>query len=202
MSEEEKVTCESEETKKTQSEETVEEKIEEIQTDETTETHGEEVKEEQTGEEQTVEETKKENKEETKEDLQDKYLRLMAEYQNYRNRTTKEKSDIYAHANEKMALDVLEVIDNFERAMEQKPEGDKFAEGIELILKQLSQVLEKNNVTVIDAMGKDFDPNFHNAVMTEEVEGAKPGTVTKVFQKGYLLNSKVIRAAMVAVAKE
>lgn len=175
MSEEEKVTCESEET--------VEEQIEENQTEETTETHGEEEKKE--------------------DDLQDKYLRLMAEYQNFRTRTAKEKSDIYAHANEKMALDVLEVIDNFERAMTQKPEGDKFAEGIELILKQLLSVLEKNNVTVIEAEGKEFDPNFHNAVMTEEAgEDVKPGTVTQVLQKGYLLNNKVIRAAMVAVAKE
>jgi len=184
MSEEEKVTCESQTSKEqTQTEETVEEKIEENQPEETTETHGEEEKKE--------------------DDLQDKYLRLMAEYQNFRNRTAKEKSDIYAHANEKMALELLEVIDNFERAMEQRPEGDKFAEGIELILKQLQSVLEKNGVTVIDAEGKEFDPNFHNAVMTEDApEGVKPGTVTKVFQRGYLLNSKVIRAAMVAVSKE
>ena len=193
MSEEEKVTCESE-TKEEQvtgeTEETLEEKIEQEETVETTDSHGEE----------KAEETPEENKED---DIQDKYLRLMAEYQNFRNRTAKEKADIYAHANEKIALDVLEVIDNFERAMAQKPEGDKFAEGIELILKQLQAVLDKNGVTEIEAVGKDFDPNFHNAVTTEDApEGTKPGTVTKVFQKGYVLNNKVIRAAMVAVAKE
>lgn len=187
MSEEEKVTCESETKEEQVTDETVEEKIEQEETVETTDSHGEEEKAEETKED----------------DIQDKYLRLMAEYQNFRNRTAKEKADIYAHANEKMALDVLEVIDNFERAMAQKPEGDKFAEGIELILKQLQAVLDKNGVTEIEAVGKDFDPNIHNAVTTEEApEGTKPGTVTKVFQKGYVLNSKVIRAAMVAVAKE
>lgn len=192
MSEEEKVTCESETKEEQVTEETTEEKIEQEETVETTDTHGDQ-EEKDLGEG----EDKKED------DLQDKYLRLMAEYQNFRNRTAKEKADIYAHANEKMALDVLEVIDNFERAMTQKPEDDKFAEGIELILKQLQGVLEKNGVKEIEALGKEFDPNFHNAVITEDApEGINPGCVTKVFQKGYILNSKVIRAAMVAVAKE
>lgn len=135
------------------------------------------------------------------EDWQDKYTRLYAEFQNFRRRTDKEKSDIYAFANEKFAMGLLEVVDNFERAMEHGSEADpKFAEGMQLILKQLQGVLEKNNVEEIEALDKPFDPNYHNAVMTEAAE-AESGTVTKVLQKGYMLNKKVIRPSMVAVAQ-
>ena len=139
---------------------------------------------------------------EPEEDWQDKYTRLYAEFQNFRRRTEKEKSDIYAFANEKFAMGLLEVIDNFERAMEHGSEADpKFAEGMQLILKQLQSVLEKNNVEEIEALDKPFDPNYHNAVMTEASETAESGTVTKVLQKGYMLNKKVIRPSMVAVAQ-
>ena len=136
------------------------------------------------------------------EDLQTKYLRLAADFQNFKRRVEKEKADIYSYGNEKFAVDILDVIDNFERAMAAAPADDKFAEGIELILKQLTGVLNKNGVTEIEAMGKEFDPNFHNAVMTEAAgEGTEPGTITKVLQKGYILNNKVIRPSMVAVAQ-
>lgn len=182
MSEEEKVVQESEEQKPEETKEAEETKEEEkAEKPEEVETHGEEEK---------------------ADDLNDKYLRLMAEYQNFRTRTAKEKTDIYAHANEEFACGLLDVIDNFERAMDAKPENDKFAEGMELILKQLMAVLEKNNVKEIEALGKPFDPNFHNAVMTEDAEGTESGTVVKVLQKGYVLNSKVIRPAMVSVANQ
>ena len=131
----------------------------------------------------------------------EKYARLFAEFQNYKRRTEKEKSDLYAYAGEKFATDLLEVVDNFERAMDAKPEGDKFAEGLEMILTQLKGVLAKNHVEEIDALGKPFDPNLHNAVMTEAAEGTESGIVTKVFQKGDTLNNKVIRHAMVAVSQ-
>ena len=131
----------------------------------------------------------------------ERYSRLFAEFQNYKRRTEKEKSDLYAYAGEKFAKGLLEVIDNFERAMDAKPEGDKFADGMELILVQLKGVLEKNNVEEIKALGEPFDPNFHNAVMTEAVEGTESGMVTRVMQKGYKLNGKVIRPAMVAVSQ-
>ena len=131
----------------------------------------------------------------------EKYARLFAEFQNYKRRTEKEKSDLYAYAGEKFASDLLEVMDNFERAMEAKPEGDKFADGMEMILSQLKSVMTKNHVEEIKALGEPFDPNFHHAVMTEEAEGTESGTVTKVFQKGYTLNNKVIRPAMVAVSQ-
>lgn len=192
MSEEEKVVQESEETV-----ETTEKKVEAEAEPEKAETNGEEPAKEQ---ETKTEGKTEEKKEEKADDLNDKYLRLMAEYQNYRTRTAKEKTDIYAHANEEFACGLLDVIDNFERAMAAKPDGDKFAEGMELILKQLQGVLEKNGVKEIEAMGKPFDPNFHNAVMTEDADGVESGTVTKVLQKGYVLNSKVIRPAMVGVA--
>ena len=131
----------------------------------------------------------------------EKYARLYAEFQNYKRRTEKEKSDLYAYAGEKFAVDLLEVIDSFERAMAAKPEDDKFAEGMEMILTQLKAVLAKNHVEEIEALGKPFDPNMHNAVMTEAAEGTESGIVTKVFQKGYTLNNKVIRHAMVAVSQ-
>lgn len=142
-----------------------------------------------------------EAKAQPEDDLQDKYLRLMAEYQNFRNRTAKERKDIYAFANEKIVVELLDVIDSFERAMDARTEGDKFAEGMELILKQLQSVLEKNGLKEIEALGKPFDPNFHNAVMTEASEDVVSGTVTKVLQKGYLLNEKVIRPSMVGVSQ-
>ena len=157
----------------------------------------------QTPDAETEEKTEEKAEEKKEDDIQDKYLRLMAEYQNFRNRTAKEKTDIYEHANEKIALDILQVIDNFERAMAQKPADDPFADGMELILKQLLSVLEKNHIAEIEAEGKAFDPNFHNAVMAVDApEGVEPNTVINVLQKGYVLNNKVIRAAMVAVSKD
>ena len=133
-------------------------------------------------------------------ELQTKFLRLSADFQNYKRRVEKEKSDIYLFANEKIVLQLLEVIDNFDRAMQAAPQGDKFVEGMELILKQLTDILAKNNVSEVASAGA-FDPNFHNAVMTEAVEGAESGSITKVFQKGYVMNGKLIRPAMVAVAQ-
>ena len=158
------------------------------------------------GEESTEDEAEKaEDKpaeaEEPQQAESERYSRLFAEFTNYKRRTEKEKADLYAYAGEKFAKDLLEVIDNFERAMEAKPEGDKFAEGMDLILTQLRAVMQKNHVEEIEALGKAFDPNFHNAVMTEASEDAESGVVTKVFQKGYTLNGKVIRPSMVAVSQ-
>ena len=136
------------------------------------------------------------------EDLQMQYMRLAADFQNFRKRTEKERADIYAFACEGFASDLLNVMDNFERAMEAAPEDDKFAEGMGLIFKQLQDVLKKNKVEEIAAQDAAFDPNFHNAVMTEPApEGEEGGKVTKVLQKGYTLNGKVIRPSMVAVSQ-
>ncbi len=165
----------------------------------------ENLKEEQVQEEVQEEETKEEQKTENEtspedEDLNNKYLRLMADFQNFKRRTEKEKSDIYAFANEKIVGELLNVIDNFERALEHAPEGDGFADGMKMIFKQLQDVLEKSGVTEIQSLGEDFDPNFHNAVMMEDSDEYDSGKVTCVLQKGYLLNNKVVRPAMVKVA--
>lgn len=131
-----------------------------------------------------------------------KYLRLMADFQNYKRRVEKEKSDIYAFANEKIVLELLDVIDNFERAIShQCEEGNPISEGMNMIYKQLKAVLEKSGLKEIDALGQDFDPNLHNAVLMEESEEYEPGKVTMVMKKGYFLNKKVIRHTMVKVAK-
>ena len=114
-----------------------------------------------------------------------------------------EKNEIYAFANEKFALDLLDVVDNFERALlhAQECQDRQFAEGMELIFKQLLDMLAKNNVREIDSLGEPFDPNMHHAVMMEEADEAESGKVTKVLKKGYTLNERVIRPAMVAVAQ-
>ena len=167
---------------------------EEIQA-ETVETAQEEAAEEKT-------EAAEEKKEMTPEDeaLNVKYLRLMADFQNFKRRTEKEKSDIYAFANEKIVSELLNVIDNFERALALGQEGDSFVEGMSLIFKQLQGVLEKAGVKEIEALGQEFDPNFHNAVMMEDTDEYESGKVSEVLQKGYTLNNRVIRPSMVKVA--
>ena len=138
-----------------------------------------------------------------KEDGDAKYLRLAADFQNFRRRVEKGKSDIYAYANEKIALDIIDVMDNFERALQHSEEcADKqFVEGIGKIYKQLKSVLDKNNIVEIKAEGEDFDPNFHNAVTSEENSDFESGKVIQALQKGYTLNDKVIRPSMVRVAQ-
>ena len=142
------------------------------------------------------EEVKDEGKEEEGEL---RYLRLMADFQNYKKRVEKEKRDLYSYANEKIMNDLLTVMDNFERALEHDAD-ENFKEGIEMIFKQLSDALEKDGLAEIPALGEEFDPNVHSAVRTEETEDYESGKVSGVMQKGYTLNGKVIRPAMVKVA--
>ena len=131
--------------------------------------------------------------------LQTKYMRLMADFQNYKRRAEKEKGDIYAYANEKLVVELLNVIDNFERALGQGNDNQGYAEGMNMIFKQFVGVLEKAGLKEIEALGEDFDPNFHNAVMTEDNPDYESGKVTEVMQKGYSLNTKVVRPSMVKV---
>ena len=138
-------------------------------------------------------------KEETEAADSAKYLRLLAEFQNYKRRTEKEKIDLYSYANENIMTELLEVLDNFERALAQEP-GEGFKEGMELIFTQLTTVLNKAGLAEITALGEDFDPNVHNAVMAEETDEYESGKVSGVMQKGYTLNGKVIRPSMVKVA--
>lgn len=132
----------------------------------------------------------------------ERYMRLMAEFQNFKKRAAKEKSDIHAYANEKLMNELLPVLDNFERALETKTdEVEGYAKGMELIFQQMKSALENHGLKEITALGEDFDPNKHSAVMTEETEEFESGKVSKVFQKGYELNGRVIRPSMVAVSK-
>ena len=158
---------------------------------------------------ETQEEAQEEAKEEAKEEkaadpeeeaLNLKYMRLMADFQNFKRRTEKEKGDIYAFANEKLIGELLNVIDNFERALAAGNAEDSFVQGMEMILKQLLGVLEKAGASEIKALGEDFDPNYHNAIMMEDTAEYESGKVSGVLQKGYILNNKVIRPSMVKVA--
>ncbi len=153
------------------------------------------------GAEEQVQETADRETTKDEEELNTRYLRLAADFQNYKRRVEKEKGDIYAYANEKIVIELLDVIDNFERALEHSNENESFSEGMNMIFKQFKGVLEKSGVEEMNALGEDFDPNFHHAVLTENSVEYESGKVTQVLQKGYLLNKKVIRPAMVKVAE-
>ena len=131
----------------------------------------------------------------------DKYLRLAAEYDNYRKRTAKEKEGTYQDAKADTITRFLEVYDNLERAVSQPgDEENPHKKGMEMIFHQLEGVLEKLGVTVEDPAGKSFDPDKHSAVMHIDSEDFGEGVVSQVFQKGFLLGDKVIRFAAVQVA--
>ncbi len=129
----------------------------------------------------------------------EKYTRLMADFQNFRKRTDKEKADVYSYANEKIMTDLLTVLDNFERALGSECRDDAYAEGMKMIFKQFTDILTSSGLEEIDAVGQDFDPNFHHAVLTDNNADFDSGKVTEVLQKGYKLNGKVIRPSMVKV---
>ena len=133
-------------------------------------------------------------------DVNDKYLRLAAEYDNYRKRTAKEKESIYGDAKADTIKPLLAVYDNLERGIAQYDESDVHRQGLELILRQFTEALTKLGVTEIEAKGQPFDPGLHNAVMHVEDETAGENTVVEVFQKGFMLGDKVLRFAMVKVA--
>lgn len=130
----------------------------------------------------------------------EKYLRLDAEYYNYRTRSLKEKQDAYDNALIKAVTEVLSVIDNFERALTAECTDANFKKGVEMIFRQYTAILEKLGVKEIEAEGKPFDPNFHNAVSQTTDENLGENTVAAVLQKGYIMGNKVIRHAMVTVA--
>ena len=133
-------------------------------------------------------------------DEKEKYLRLDAEYYNYRTRSLKEKQDAYDNALTKAVTEVLSVIDNFERALTAECADANFKKGVEMIFRQYTAILEKLGVKEIEAEGKPFDPNFHNAVSQITDENLGENTVAAVLRKGYIMGNKVIRHAMVTVA--
>ena len=130
----------------------------------------------------------------------DKYLRLAAEYDNYRKRTAKEKENLYGTAKADTIRPFLDVYDNLERGVSQCEENDPHRQGLEMITKQLLDVLAKLGVTEIEALGQPFDPEKHNAVMHVEDETAGENTVVEVFQKGFIMGDKVLRFSVVKVA--
>ena len=133
----------------------------------------------------------------------EKYQRLFAEFDNFRKRTDKEKAARYDMGAKDVVEKILPVLDNFELALKNVPddkEASAFAEGMEMIHKQFVKVLEDLGVTPIEAVGKEFDPNFHNAVMHVDDEEAGDNIVVEEFQKGYMYKEHVVRYSMVKVA--
>lgn len=130
----------------------------------------------------------------------DQFLRLAAEYDNYRKRTAKEKEGLWTDAKADTVQAFLPVYDNLERAMKQETADEAYKKGVEMTMNQLKEVFAKLGVTEIEAEGKPFDPNLHNAVMHIEDENLGENTVAQVFQAGFMLGEKVIRFAMVQVA--
>ena len=143
---------------------------------------------------------KKDKLEQQVEDLTDRLKRSMAEFDNYRKRTEKEKSSMYIIGAREIIEKILPVVDNFERGLAQAPEGDAFAEGMQMIYKQLMTTLEGLGVEPIEAVGKEFNPDFHNAVMHVEDEEAGENIIVEEFQKGYTYKDFVVRHSMVKVA--
>jgi len=133
--------------------------------------------------------------------LKDQYLRKMADFENFRKRSEREKTDYFKWALADVMREVVPVLDNFERALAMTPDGDgEFRKGVELIYKQLVEVLQKYGLKPVDSTLVTFDPKVHEAVMRDEESDLAPNTVVEVLQKGYFLNERLLRPAMVKVA--
>ena len=137
---------------------------------------------------------------EEKEQLKDRLMRTLAEYDNFRKRSAKEKETLFADGKAYAVEALLTVADNFERALTAETSDGEFKKGMEMIFKQMQESFSKLGVTEIEAQGQPFDPLLHNAVMHVEDENLPENTVAQVFQKGYKMGDKVIRHAMVQVA--
>ena len=158
-------------------------------------------------EKKPVEKKVKDKKEEKKPDLKaemdalnDKYLRICAEYDNFRKRSQKEKDSLYGDVKAETLKKFLPVYDNLVRALAQSTEDEAYRRGVEMIMNQFNVTMEKLGVTEIECLGKKFDPAFHNAVMHVEDEEKGENEIVEVFQKGFMMGDKVIRFAMVKVA--
>ena len=146
---------------------------------------------------------KKDKKDEKIDELTDRLTRQMAEFDNFRKRTEKEKSQMYEIGAKDIIEKILPIVDNFERGLASMPEEEKatpFAEGMEKIYKQLMTTLESIDVKPIEAVGKEFNPDFHNAVMHVEDEELDENIIVEEFQKGYTYRDSVVRHSMVKVA--
>ena len=134
-------------------------------------------------------------------DLMDKFMRLQADFSNYKRRTEAQKTEYVELGVKKVANDLLPVIDNFERALDSIENKDSTYDGILMIKNQLAGVLEKEGIVEMKALGEEFDPMYHHAVLTENSDEYDSGYVIEVLQKGYLINEKTLRPAMVKVSQ-
>ena len=152
--------------------------------------------------EELVEELEKTKKEAT--ENYDKYLRTSAEFENYKRRAIKERADAINYGNERLIKDILPIVDGLERALDHaynSEDFDAFVEGLRLIYDKLLVSLEKHGVERIDAAGKDFDPNFHEAMLQVETEEYENNKIVEELEKGYLLNGRLLRPAKAAISK-
>jgi molecular chaperone GrpE len=133
-------------------------------------------------------------------DFKDRYMRTLADFENYRKRVDREKSDFYKYALQEVLKELLPVLGNFDRALDHAEDGDDFHKGVLLIYKQLVDTLRKHGVKPIDESGVKFNPNIHEAVMREEDASVPSHTVTSILQKGYFLHDRLLRPALVKVA--
>ncbi|MBQ8683727.1 MAG: nucleotide exchange factor GrpE [Clostridia bacterium] len=131
--------------------------------------------------------------------VKDQYQRMLAEYANYKRRTEQEKEQIGAFTKAELLTGLLTSVDNMEKAIAAPATGD-YKTGVDLVLRQFLEALQKLGLEAVGVEGEPFDPNVHNAVMREDADGVEPDTVTAVFQKGYKLGDRVLRPAMVKVA--
>jgi molecular chaperone GrpE len=144
-----------------------------------------------------------EKKVEELEDLNNRFVRLQADFANYKRRAEKERESIYVYATEELMKQLLSVIDNFERALSSNEvnKDDGFYKGIEMVYTQFMDILKKNGLEEIKALGEKFDPNLHHGIAQEESNEHEEDTVIDVYQKGYKLKDKVIRPSMVKISK-
>jgi molecular chaperone GrpE len=141
---------------------------------------------------------------EERDQLQDRLLRTTAEFDNYRKRVERDRREMADRAAEALLLDLLPVVDDLERALAVEASGEgaaAYRRGVELIHKQVTELLGRRGVRTIDALGEDFDPNLHQAVASEPADGHRDGEVIAVLRTGYLLNDRLLRPAMVKVAQ-
>lgn len=137
-------------------------------------------------------------------DFEDRFMRLAAEFENYKKRAERDKSAFLKRANESLINELLPVMDNLERAVEASDDSDAqtLRQGVEMVLDQLRKGLAKFGLEEIDALGKPFDPQLHEAMMQQEDPDAEAGTVLNQYQKGYVFQDRLLRPAMVVVAKQ
>ncbi len=189
--------------------ETVEETVEETAKDVTTEEVEQEQKQaeeavakEEVEEKKKAKKKKKDKKDEKIEELNDRLMRNLAEFENFRNRSEKEKGAMFDMGAKSVVEKILPVVDNLERGFDGLSDEEKespFVKGIEAVYKQLQTAFEELGVTPIEALGQEFDPNLHNAVMHDEDDSDETNKVVEEFQKGYLYKDSVVRHSMVKV---